>query len=260
MKKGLYLGGSLLLMLVPLFTHSNLTKADTSGIYDQTGEFGFVAGNGVNHPINPGPITPGDLVDPISPDNFKPRTQGSPLSIDFVSKIDFGTNQISNKDQTYFAKSQKYLDTELDTPNYIQVSDHRGNLKGWVVKVLEVEQFQQKTSEKYPILHGALLSLKNPTAASKNTDPGPKTTEVTELIPGEEAIVAVANVGEGSGTWTIRWGSQLTKAEKSPEEGSKSSEFFNSDVELFVPGKTGKEAGAYHTKLNWILSELPQNH
>lgn len=262
MKKTLLLlSGALMLAMTALSVRQNLANAMTAdGDNSADGKVGFVAGSGITPPINPGPDKPGESVDPLLPEGDNPPDKGGPLSIDFVSKLDFGINQISNKDQTYFAKAQKYEDSLLYTANYLQVSDNRGSLEGWMLKVVESSQFKQEKKVKHPVLDGARLSFKSPVVTSKNTDPAPHAKEVLDLIPGQETIVAVADKGSGSGTWAVRWGTELTKAVTLTEDAKKTKEIFNPDVTLFVPGKTVKDEGSYSTKLNWILSELPQNY
>ncbi|WP_254558779.1 WxL domain-containing protein, partial [Salmonella enterica] len=73
---------------------------------------------------------------PQNPDGSKPNPGGNgSLTIDFASSFDFGNHKISNKDQTYLAKAQKYFDSEVLTPNYVQVTDRRGTFAGWNLKV-----------------------------------------------------------------------------------------------------------------------------
>ncbi len=73
------------------------------------------------NPENPDPEKPVRPVDPTNPDGPNPGTPG-PLSIDYASSLDFGSNEISNKDQTYFARAQTYKNpdgsaSELATAN-----------------------------------------------------------------------------------------------------------------------------------------------
>lgn len=244
------------LLSVPLILISlglaHKAYAATTQTYDSQGIVGFSAGSGVQPPVDPNTPDPTLPVDPQNPDGSKPTPGGDgPLTIDFASSFDFGTHAISNEDQTYLAKAQKYFNSETLTPNYVQVTDRRGTFSGWALKVVETSQFTQVATgpQKYKTLNGSAISLRNPVPASTNGTSAPKAQEVLSLIPGVETQVALATSGEGAGTWVIRWGSQtsITKDGLTP------------DVTLFVPGTTPKDAAAYTTTLNWILSDLPTN-
>ncbi|MDN5584842.1 MAG: WxL domain-containing protein, partial [Lactobacillus sp.] len=148
-------------------------------------------------------------------------------------------------------KAQKYFDSEVLTPNYVQVTDRRGTFAGWNLKVVEKTQFTQIDSgpQKYKVLKGATINLKSSETASFTNEKSPKTQTISGLIPGVETQVALASTGEGAGTWVIRWGNDSMVT----EDG------LTTAVSLFVPGDTPKDATAYTTTLNWILSDLPTN-
>ncbi|QPS72043.1 WxL domain-containing protein [Lactococcus garvieae] len=260
MRKELVYGIALFLASTTIIISSENIRADSES-YQTSGEIGFTPGKEITPPVNPGPNNPGSAVTPIWPDGKTPSpgTPG-PLSIDYVSSFDFGINNISTQDRTYYAKSQRYINSNLETPNYIQVTDNRGTTAGWTLKVIEKAQFRQENvSAKHRVLEGAMISLKNPEAVSANEDAAPKIQEINNLVPGKETVVATAEKGAGVGTWTIRWGSKLVKQNALNKEGNVVKENFNTDVQLYVPGKTIKDAASYTTQLKWILSELPQN-
>ena len=152
--------------------------------YSSFGQVGFVAGNEITPPVS-GTRRIGKPVSPVWPGGVTPPpgTPG-PLSIDYASSFDFGINNISTQDKIYYAKSQKYADSILETPNYIQITDNRGTTAGWTLKVREVAQFhQENTAAKHPVLEGAMLSLVNPKTVSLNEDTPPTAQEVLELVP-----------------------------------------------------------------------------
>lgn len=227
-------------------------SAATTQVYGSQGIVGFSTGGGVQPPVDPNTPDPTVPVDPQNPDGSKPAPGGDgPLTIDFASSLDFGVHTISNQNQTYLAKAQKYFNSTALTPDYVQVTDRRGTFAGWVLKVSQTAQFREVANgpQKYPDLKGAMISLQNPTPASKNGAFAPNASAVSDLVPGIETVVAQADAGKGAGTWVIRWGNQgdITKDGLSP------------DVTLFVPGTTPKDAASYTTTLNWILSDLPTN-
>ncbi|MCH1713422.1 MULTISPECIES: WxL domain-containing protein [Lactococcus] len=182
------------------------------------------------------------------------------FSIDFVSSLDFGTNKISNQNQVYFAQAQRYYKSTLVTPNFIQITDNRGTLKGWTLKVYEKEQFKAEEYSQYQELKGAALSFHKPILVTNNNAQQPQAYEVRNLVPGVETLVAQAKVGEGVGTWIIRWGNKEDLFSRRFSIGAKEiQKYFTSSVSLYVPGDTPKEATTYRTNLTWILSELPDN-
>lgn len=227
-------------------------EATTTQSYDSQGIVGFSTGGGTQPPVDPNIPDPTLPVTPQNPDGSKPNPGGDgPLTIDFASSFDFGTHDISNQDQTYASKAQRYFDSGDLTSNYVQVTDRRGTFSGWELKVKEVAQFTQIATgpQKYRELKGAAIAFNNPVSASLNDQYAPKSQMIQSLIPGVETQIALAETGEGAGTWVIRWGSQ----ENLTQEG------LSPDVTLFVPGTTPKDATAYRTTLNWILSDLPKN-
>ncbi|GHU38147.1 hypothetical protein FACS1894193_10420 [Bacilli bacterium] len=249
MKKTTLLSVSLILISLGLAAKADAT---TTQSYESQGIVGFSTGGGVQPPVDPNKPDPTLPVFPQNPDGSKPEPGGDgPLTIDFASSFDFGVHDISNQDQTYVAKAQRYFDSADLTSNYVQVTDRRGTFSGWELKVMEISQFTQIATgpQKYKELKGATISFKNPKPASLNDQYAPKAQAIQNLIPGVETQIALASLGEGAGTWVIRWGSQenLTQDGLSP------------DVTLFVPGATPKDATAYQTTLNWILSDLPKN-
>lgn len=243
-----------ILMSLPIFLVSLGISVTSyaSTIYYTDGQVGFYEGSDiVTPPVDPNNPDPNLPVDPQNPDGTKPAPgTAGPLSIDFASSFDFGINPISNKDQTYFAKAQSYFNSETKSPNYVQVTDNRGNLAGWTLSVVENGQLHNETLEKYPTLVGSTLSLTNPISASLSNALPPASQAVIDLIPDTEAIIAIAANGTGAGTWVIRWGEQ--ESLQTPDTG-----IVTPDVKLFVPGTTGKEEGTYTTTLTWSLSSLP---
>lgn len=219
----------------------------------------YTASENITPPVNP--ENPAFPVDPINPDGTQPKEgTGGPLSIDYVSSFDFGMNKISNKNQIYFAQAQHYYKSSLVTPNFIQITDNRGNLNGWTLKVFEEKQFRTTKPSKYEELKGASLSFLKPTLVTNGDARRPISYEVIDLTPGTETTVAQAETGAGAGTWIVRWGGTDDLFTKKLSAGKKNIEkIFTTSVSLYVPGDTPKEAADYRTKLTWILSELPDN-
>ena len=97
-----------------------ITQADTVD-YDSNGVVEFIPNTDPTKPVDPTDPDPTNPVDPVDPDPYKPvdpvdptdpngpepGTPG-PLSIDYASSFDFGTQKISTQTHTYNAALQKY--------------------------------------------------------------------------------------------------------------------------------------------------------
>lgn len=202
-----------------------------------------------------GPVSPVDPIQPeleVDPENMPelPENQGL-LSIDFVSQFNFGSQPITIKESTYYARPQRLMqedgtvnETE-ERPNYVQISDRRiGNdQQGWQLAVTQDEQFQGEEGQE---LTGAQLRFLNQdiVTAQDGIDPSLQSMNPVTLIPGNKQILLHAEEGEGTGTWVYRFGDSDT--------ASKS-------IELNIPKGTHTEAIAYATKLIWELSSVPGN-
>lgn len=208
-------------------------------------------------PVNPDPTNPVTPVDPTDPSGPKPGTDG-PLSIDYASSLDFGVNKITNKDEVYYARAQKYAGTKPATSNYVQVSDNRGNNAGWTLKVKQNGQFKA-TSTLNDTLTGSEVKLVNPTVASNSTAVFPAAAATIQLDPaGTESLVMSANANQGAGTYVERWGTAETVKEKDRNNAEVDVDV-NKAITLSVPGSTPKDAVKYSTKLTWNLSDVPEN-
>lgn len=200
-------------------------------------------------------VSPVDPLDPdteVNPENppVLPEDQGL-FSLDFASSFYFGTQVISSKDQTYYAKPQQLLaedGTILEgeaRPNYVQLSDRRPTQSrdGWELSVRQNEQFTGSDGE----LSGARLVLQNQqvTTAQGGTSPGLQHTTPMVLNPGgAKRTLLKAQGPEGEGTWIYRFGDADTAAQS---------------VALEVPKGATPSATSYKTTLTWELSLVPDN-
>ncbi|MDO7873022.1 MAG: WxL domain-containing protein [Enterococcus casseliflavus] len=199
--------------------------------------------------VNPlDPLDPDKEVDPDNPP-ILPEDQGM-ISLDFVSQFNFGEQNISVKDKTYYAQPQRLLNEDgtvnetQDRPNYVQISDRRqeSERNGWELAVTQKEQFKGKENQ---VLNGASISLSNQQVITAQGGKAPGLQSVPcELIPGNRRTLLKAQGNEGIGTWIYRFGDAET-AEKS--------------VALNVPKGSNPEATTYSTTLIWELSAVPGN-
>lgn len=206
-------------------------------------------------PTDPDPGEPVDPVDPTDPEEKpEPGTPG-PLSIDFASSFDFGKNKITNANETYFARAQRFTNND-DRPNYVQVSDNRGKNAVWTLKVKQNGDFKATTETLNDTLTGAVISLTESTANSNSTAGKPTVSDVSLDAKGTEQIIMSAKTNEGAGTWVDFWGTVESVQEKN-EAGELVDVNVNKAINLSVPGATPKDAVKYQTKLTWTLSDVP---
>lgn len=218
---------------------SPIAQAEDGASVTSEGIIGFIENTDIVDPTDP--IEPGNPLVPIYPG---PGGTAGPLSIDYVSKIQFGVdNKTSGKDEVYWAKLDKFKGVEegevIERPNFIQVTDKRGSNVGWRLTVTQNEQFKNGTEE----LTGAVLTLGN--GALKTSDGGTTPTIYKPIIldPGTPSDVAIADVNQGTGTWIALFGSTNEEAKES--------------ISLEVPGSTKKVQGEYKTELTWDLTDAP---
>ncbi|EGS7981988.1 WxL domain-containing protein [Enterococcus faecalis] len=241
------------LIILTTVLFSSICLGEVKGYAEETTEYGasmkskstvsFEEDTSTTDPLDP--INPDDKnpIKPTDPGDHEECTAG-PLSIDYVSNIRFGLNKSSGKEEIYWANLDTIKDskdTELEVPNFVQVTDKRGVWNGWHLTVTQEEQFYNASAKKS--LDGAVMTLNNGVANSKDGGETPSVSAPVTLTPGESVDVASANEGKGSGTWSVRYGDNQ-------EEGKKS-------ISLKVPGATTKAKGEYATTLTWKLSDSP---
>lgn len=258
-KFGKYLAIATLLTTTAAVTVVNVEAAEQDGaVYSSNGVVKFVPNTNGTDPIDPEePEEPAKPTDPTDPEGPNEGTPG-PLSIDFASSLDFGVNQISSKNETYYANAQTYNDKDKVTANYVQVSDNRGSSAGWSLKVKQEKQFEN-TAAKYSVLKGAAISINDSKAVSNSVDvEEPTVNQNLILEPGTAVNVMDAAEGAGDGTWVSRFGN-VEKVAVEQEDGSMKEIDKNTSVKLSVPGSTPKSAVEYRASLTWILAEVAVN-
>lgn len=271
MKASKYIALASLSILAAATIGSTTVSAAVANDYDSKGSVTFRPSEDPTDPVDPENPDPNTPVDPVNPDGTDPEpgTKG-PLSIDFASSFDFGTNQISSKDQTYYARAQKYAEdaadptkTHADTANYVQVTDNRGNNAGWNLKVKQNKQFTATDANaKHQVLDGAAITLAAPAVATSAGATGvvtaPVATATITLDPtgAAESPVMAAAENAGQGTWVDAWGT-VEEVDEPQAGGTTAKANVTKDVSLFVPGATVKDAVKYETTLTWILSDTP---
>ncbi|MGG5325695.1 hypothetical protein IGJ83_003336 [Enterococcus pernyi] len=201
-----------------------------------------------------------------------PGTTG-PLSIMKAVTMNFGSQVISNQDQTYNMIAEKQQKTgttgeENKVPyvSFAQVQDVRGTNAGWDLQV-RMTDFKATTETVNDTLLGAEISLLDPNieyggstlgnapafnAPFTNTDG----VNYLKLIPNASAVsVMTAEKDKGAGVSSVVWGNQ---ANLDAQEANDEVEVVtNNAIQLFVPGSTAKDATQYKSTLTWELSNTP---
>lgn len=248
--------------------------AETPAVRNTDAQVKFIPSDDPTNPVDPtDPTNPVDPVDPTDPANpVDPGTKG-PLSLDYASSFDFGVQKITSTDQTYQVKAQmvKAKDGSMKAvPNYAQVTDNRGTLKGWSLSVKQNGQFTSETSKKS--LTGATINIANASisTASESSASFVKSS-LTLDTAGAAQVVMGAKDGEGAGTFVYQMGKATNLKENAnalAAGGSKDAagkdmsdkRVESSDVTLKVPGGTQKMSEKYATKLTWTLTDAPANN
>lgn len=182
-------------------------------------------------PTNPNPTLP---IDPNDSNNTGTGNVG-PLSIDYVSNLNFGEHRVSGSDMTFYAKN---------TDPYIQVTDTRGTGAGWTLQA-SISDFASES--KSSVLKGAQLTLKNPelkSASTSTTSDAPKGSSAVSFNSSKQKV-AVSETGAGKGTWLTTYAA-----------GSETKE--NTNVVLSVPAGSPEANTTYTATINWELLDAPK--
>ncbi|MFD2308393.1 WxL domain-containing protein [Enterococcus termitis] len=245
MKKVFFISSVLAVAVIPtIFLSGTAVEAAQAGTIKSNADITFSLDNSITSPVNP--TDPSQPVTPNPDDPHQPGTAG-PLSIDYVSNIHFGTQQIKPGSATYYAQLDQVKNSGgnlISVPNYAQVTDKRGLNLGWKLSVKQDGQFA--TSDSTPaVLENATLSfLPAIPNSTQLLSLAPVSLPVT-LDPVGDATsrVATAALSTGMGTWTLAFGTGPTAAQ---------------GVQLTVPTATKKVASSqYKTTLTWILDDTP---
>ncbi|TWW13512.1 cell surface protein [Dellaglioa algida] len=221
-------------------------QADNTQTYTEKGQVGFTDNIDPTDPTDP--TEPTDPVDPVDP--VDPGTAG-PLSIDYISNLDFSLdNKVSGNTATYYAKPISVKDKDgniVNRANYLQVTDNRGTNIGWKLSVTQNSQFNNGTAD----LAGAALKMSGQVFNSTNMDGTTTPTALNDGVVsptvGSAVDVVSAAKGQGMGTWTDSFGTYTDGSDKDTSMKA---------VSLEVPGKTAKEVNTiYKTDLTWTLTD-----
>lgn len=236
--------------------------------YSVIGQIQFKKSDDAVKPVDP--ENPNEPQTPLNPDGTetKPGTGGL-LSVDYASSFSFGQPTIEPTLKNYGAFAQRFKETDALRGNYVQVTDKRGTQSGWVLQIVQDNQFKSSTNDE---LTGAKLTLGNGQLNSPNmlqdgydvkTMPQHlahplKATDATlsggmELIPGQSQIILKANKGQGMGTWVLSYGQSKDNniGQLNANDASQSS------VILTVPSTANPKETVYQSNITYKLSMVP---
>lgn len=218
--------------LLLLFGGFQVIAATTTG--ESTAKIEFTIPDDVPEVVDPEePTTPyePDPDDQTTPQD-PPTGQAGPLTLDYVSSIDFGAHPIPGSTAAFKSTILK---------PFIQVTDRRGTGAGWTVTA-QVSAFEGTNST--PSLQGAKITFSNGDAISPNNGTAPTVAGLIELVAGGDASeVVTAAPNTGMTTWITRWlANDLADV--------------NDKVTLEVPG--GDVTIGNHTAtITWTLTDAP---
>lgn len=210
-------------------------QEDAGAEYESKANVTFERNEDVTNPVDP--EDPDKELQPDDP-NVDEGTTG-PLSIDYVSNLDFGNVKISGNDKIYYANPVTF-GVGIERAPYVQVTDNRGTKTGWELTVRQESQF---TAEDGSSLEGARLSLTNGAVNSKsNTDHVTSEDVVIDNFTDSYKVLTAAE-DNGAGTFTNMFGEIV--------DGKATS------VSLEVPKDLKIKETEYTTKLTWTLTDTP---
>jgi hypothetical protein len=188
-----------------------------------------------------------------------PGTTG-PLSIVKAAHMDFGSQVISNQDETYnmVAEMQPLRETGEMVPyvSFAQVQDLRGTNVGWDLQV-SLSDFESNTQNN--VLTGAQIEFVGSRIQYEGRNqanaPTAHANGLTLIPGGASRSVMTAATGQGAGASSVVWGNQADLNAQFADDEVEIVE--NSAIQLSIPGSTAKDATTYEATLSWELTTVP---
>ncbi len=182
-------------------------------------------------PEQPYEPDPEDETDPQDP----PTGETGPLTLDYVSSVNFGENKIVSNTQIYESSTLR---------PFIQVTDRRGSGEGWEVTAAASGFEVVEGEETKETLLGSIITFTNGEVVSTSTSEVPIPAQEVELATdGDAARVVTASVDTGLGSWVNRW---------FPSEDADA----NDNVTLEVPAGAAT-TGSHTATIAWTLTDAP---
>lgn len=221
---------------------------------------------GPNEVTPPGEGGEGGEVDPGGSDGNTGDGNKS-FNIDWVSNFRFNK---TNPDGSYepitlngngmelWAKGTKLTlknaegvsSTYNNVPNFVQITDNRGNSQGWHLTVSRTEFSGKDAAGKEQILAGATLTLNNQSIFGPDGVTAPTSSEgQTVLINNVSENLMSAAQGAGTGSWQLVFG----------QKAADGTLVENTGVKLNIPASAQPKAKVnYVSNLTWTLTDAPK--
>lgn len=221
------------LSLLGLIGMTTSAFAEVASTAKSTNHIIFEAGEEITKPVdptdpnNPDPSNP---IDPTDPTNPGTGNKG-PLTIDYVSNIEFGTQKTASGTMIYHAQNEN---------PFVQITDKRGTGSGWN---LTAKATEFKSADGSKILKGAELTFKNGIlkTQTENISPAPENSDLT-FNNSDSQMMINAKENTGRGTWLNVFSGELGN---------------NENVQLKVlPGMADTNID-YTATINWELADAP---
>ena len=260
-----------------VLTSPVLAKAETKDNQANTnGRVDFMYGSEDANPLDPINENPEEIT-PTNPGD-KSGTKGN-LRIDLAPNLIFKDITVSGYDEISYAKAMEYkviaTNEKRFTPNFLQVTDIRGDKFGWkvsaqagpLVKYNKDNEGNLRTAIPNSEIKNAAITFKKPTILSKSgINPEIETaltpTAKQTVLPLENSSVGdvmldstrtTEEPSKGYGIWVALYGEE--KEDYLPAETI--NEYQNENISLYIPAKAHKSAGAYKADIIWTIEETP---
>lgn len=223
--------------LIAFFGFTTVVGAEEVSSGQSDAKIEFTPGNDapdVVDPTDPEELYDPDPTDPSDPQD-PPTGETGPLTLDYVSSIDFGENEIESNSQIYESSTLR---------PFIQVTDRRGTSEGWSVTA-SASAFEATVDEEIKeTLPGTVITFSNGEVVSTSTSEAPTPSDQVVLATGGDAAeVVTASVDTGLGSWINRW---------FPSEETVA----NDHVTLEVPSGAAT-IGQHTATIAWTLTDAP---
>lgn len=236
------------LLLSATFLLKNEVYAEVAGSEDTESIIHFIPGASMGSVTDP--TAPGVEV---IPEIDGESTQG-PLRIDYISPIDFGNQLISGMTKTYYPQTIKL--TQKDSgevkyvPQFLQVTDNRGENSGWNLTVSRTEFSNEKNS-----LTGAQLVVNELDVTTAVTpllgdEFKPRSLNSLEIPLTKTGAVdfLTADKNQGMSTWIQSFGRIHSETHATTNNG----------ISLTIPASSQKIPNTqYESVITWTLSDGP---
>lgn len=192
-----------------------------------------------------------------------PGTTG-PLSLVKAATMSFGSQVISNQDQTYnmVAEMANLADGSGQVPyvSFAQVQDVRGTNAGWDLQV-SMSDFTSTTQNN--VLTGAEIEFVSSRIQYEGNNaenaPTAHADGLTILPNGSARSIMTAEAAEGAGASSVVWGDQAALMAQFEDEAfdAETDVVENDAIRLSIPGSTAKDATTYTSTLTWEMTSTP---